>query len=96
MESPLAPEPMVRASLRVLFVAGVHTRNWTLNDEFSRRQLNVLWEALHPVPSVLARWPGDERGLDELRTYFAEADWMIPELHLTEQFEQALLDARGA
>jgi hypothetical protein len=27
---------------------------------------------------------------------FAEADWMIPALHLTEQFEQALLDARGA
>jgi hypothetical protein len=96
MESPLAPEPIVRASLRVLFVAGVHTRNWTLNDDVSRRQLNVLWEALHEVPSLLARWPGDEPGLRELRMYCAEADWMIPELHLTDEFEQTLLEARGA
>ncbi len=96
MESPLAPEPILRASLQILFRAASTTRNWTANDEVSRRQVNVLWEALHPVPSVLARWPSDERGLEELRMYFAEADWMIPELHLTEHFEQALLDARGA
>jgi hypothetical protein len=71
MSSPLAPEPILRAALRVLHVAAYTTRNWTLAEDISRKQINALWEAIHEIPDLITRWSGDEESLGELRMYYA-------------------------
>lgn len=68
----MSPEPILRAALRTLFVASCTTRNWTLNDEVSREQINDLWEAIHEVADLLCRWREDAKR--ELLGSFDEYD----------------------
>jgi hypothetical protein len=77
-----APEPILRASLKVLHIAAVYTRNWTLNDEVSRKQLNDLWEAIHEIPDLLTRWETTTNANEELLMYLKEYDekWDSPSL----------------
>ena len=90
--TPLAPEPILRAALRVVHVAAYTTRNWTLADEISRKQIYDLWEAIHEIPDLIKRWRGDEESLRELRMYLQEYDqkWDSPKLETI--FDQALHD----
>jgi hypothetical protein len=92
MSNTLAPEPVLRASLRVLHVAAYTTRNWTLGEDISRMQINELWEAIHQIPDLVKRWRGDEECLRELRMYLKEYDqrWGSPKLE--EIFDQALTE----
>jgi hypothetical protein len=78
----LAPEDVTRGALRVLFVAAYTTRNWTLSENVTRKQINDLWEALHNVPDLLMRWDGTPRMEKELEGYFAEytGKWKSPDL----------------
>jgi hypothetical protein len=92
MGSPLAPEPILRACLRVLYAAACTTRNWTLSEEVSRKQINDLWEAIHEIPDLIKRWRGDEEGLRELRMYFREYRERWPSPDLQSIFDQALND----
>lgn len=87
MKETLAPEPVLRAALRVLFVAASTSRNWTLTEEVSRKQLNDLWEALHEVPDLLGRWRHDAER--ELLMYLDEYDhkWPAPALRTTYEEE---------
>ncbi|MBK6530608.1 MAG: hypothetical protein IPN17_06375 [Deltaproteobacteria bacterium] len=78
MKTP--PSAILKAALDVMFVCGVYTRNWTLRDDFSRKQINDLWEAVHEIPSLLTRWhDGAEQ---ELLRYLEEYDgkWPVPRL----------------
>ncbi|AUX37078.1 MULTISPECIES: hypothetical protein [Sorangium] len=87
----MAPEPTLRAALRVLHVASYTTRNWTLHEEVSRRQINDLWEAIHEIPDLLCRWhDGAER---ELLMYLDEYNHKWPSPHLRGIYEQALEDS---
>ena len=90
MSNPLAPEPVLRASLRVLHVAAYTTRNWTLTEDISRKQINDLWEAIHEIPDLIKRWRADEECMRELRMYLQEYDrrWQTPKLEAL--FDQAL------
>ena len=93
MNSQLAPEPILRAALRVLHVAAYTTRNWTLGENVvTRQQINALWEAIHEIPDLIKRWRGDEESLRELRMYLQEYDqrWSFPKLE--QIFDQALND----
>lgn len=93
MSSPLAPEPILRAALRVLHVAGYTTRNWTLGEDvIPRQQITVLWEAIHEIPDLVKRWRGDEQSLRELKSYLREEDqrWSFPKLE--QAIDQALPD----
>ena len=92
MSNALAPEPVLRAALRVVHVAACTTRNWALADEVSRKQIYDLWEAIHEVPDLIRRWRGDEESLRELRMYLREyrERWDSPNLEMI--FEQALND----
>ena len=93
MSSPLAPEPILRAALRVLHVAAYTTRNWTHGEEVvPRQQINALWEAIHEIPDVVKRWRGDEESLRELRVHLQEYDqrWDFPKRE--QMFDQALHD----
>jgi hypothetical protein len=87
----IAPEPILRAALRVLFVASYTSRNWTLDDTVSRQQLNDLWEALHEVPDLLLRWRDDAEA--ELLMYLDEYDgkWASPSFRVI--YEQARQEA---
>lgn len=88
MKQTMAPEPILRAALEVLFVAAYTSRNWTLTDEVSREQLNDLWEALHEIPDLLRRWREDAER--ELLMYLDEYDskWHSPAFR--ELYEEAL------
>ena len=88
MQHQLAPEPILRAALRVVFVAAYTTRNWTLSDEVTRKQINDLWEALHEVPDLVTRWRDDAQ--EELLRAFDEYDTKWPEPRLRAIYEQAL------
>jgi hypothetical protein len=90
MNNFLAPEPILRAALRVLHVAAFTTRNWTLSEDISRKQINALWEAIHEIPDLIKRWTNDEECLQELRMYLKEYDqrWASPKLE--EIFDKAL------
>ena len=92
MSNPLAPEPILRAALRVLHVAAYTTRNWALSEEVSRQQIYDLWEAIHEIPDLIKRWRGDEESLQELRMYLREyrERWDSPNLETI--FDQALND----
>ena len=92
MNNPLAPEPVLRAALRVLHVAAYTTRNWTLAEDISRKQINDLWEAIHEIPDLIKRWRDDEECMRELRMYLQEYDqrWSFPKLE--EIFDRALHD----
>jgi hypothetical protein len=92
MSDQLAPETILRAALRVVYVAAYTTRNWALSDEISRRQIYDLWEAIHEIPDLIKRWRGDEDSLQELRMYLQEYDqrWAAPKLEAI--FDQALND----
>lgn len=95
MSSSLAPEPILRAALRVLHVAAYTTRNWTLSEAVvPRQQVNALWEAIHEIPDLIKRWRGDEESLRELRMYLREYDqrWPFPKLEAI--FDQALNDPK--
>jgi pyruvate-formate lyase-activating enzyme len=76
----LPPEKTLRGALRVLFIAAVYTRNWTLTDEVSRKQVNDLWEAIHEIPDLLTRWGDDSEA--ELLRYLQEyaEKWQEPNL----------------
>jgi len=87
----LAPEPILRAALRVVFVASYTTRTWTLNEEVSRKQINDLWEALHNVPDLVCRWRDDAER--ELLMYFDEYDEKWSEPRLRAIYDQALRQA---
>jgi hypothetical protein len=91
----IAPEPTVRAALRVLHVAAFTTRNWTLSEDISRKQINDLWEAIHEIPDLLKRWDAPEKCEAELKMYLREYDskWQTPKLESI--FEQAWGEARG-
>src|ERR1039457_5168679 len=92
MSNQLAPEPILRAALRVVHVAAYTTRNWTLGEEISRKQIYGLWEAIHEIPDLIKRWRVHEESLRELRMYLKEYDqrWDSPKLE--EIFEHALRD----
>ena len=94
MNRSLAPDPILRAALRVLYIAGCSTRNWTLSGQVgvSTQQTNALWEAIHGIPDLLQRWGDDEESLKELRAYLREYDarWDSPKLERV--FDQALED----
>lgn len=87
----LAPEPILRAALQVVFVASYTTRNWMLDDRVSRRQINDLWEALHEIPDLVTRWRDNAE--KELLMYFAEYDAKWPEPRLRSIYDQALAQA---
>ena len=78
----LPPERILKAALDVLFTCAYTTRNWTLDDAVSRRQINDLWEAVHEIPSLLTRWRPD--GEKELLMYLREYDakWPSPQLEV--------------
>ena len=94
MSNLLAPEPILRAALRVVHVAAYTTRNWTLTEDISRKQIYDLWEAIHEIPDLIKRWRGDEESLRELRMYLQAYDkrWDTPKLEAI--FDQALHDKR--
>ncbi len=76
----IAPEPILRAAMRVLHVAAYTTRNWTCHDDASIKQINDLWEAIHEIPDLVCRWrEGAEK---ELLMYLDEYDeqWTTPKL----------------
>jgi hypothetical protein len=85
---PLAPEPILRAALEVMFVASYTTRNWTCSEEVARKQINDLWEALHNVPDLVKRWRDGAE--EELLGYFDEYNnkWPTPKLRAI--YDQAL------
>ena len=76
----LPPDHILRGALRVLFISAVYTRNWTLADEVSRKQINDLWEAIHEIPDLLTRWRDDAE--EELLMYLREykESWGEPDL----------------
>lgn len=76
----LPPRNILKAALDVLSVCSYTTRNWTLNDEISRKQINDLWEAVHEIPSLVTRWHPDAE--KELLMYLGEYDekWPSPAL----------------
>ena len=86
----LAPEPTLRAALRVLHVAAYTTRNWTLSGDIPRKQINDLWEAIHEIPDLVKRWDRPAECEAELKMYLREYDakWRTPKLE--EIFEKAL------
>jgi len=89
-----APQDVMRGALRVLFVAAYTTRNWTLNEDVSRKQINDLWEAIHELPSLLYNWRGvdSERDLDYyLKEY--NQNWETPDL--LSIYEQARKSGQG-
>lgn len=88
MKATMAPEPILRAALRVLFVASYETRNWTLGEEVSRKQINDLWEAIHVIPDLVGRWR--EGAEDELLRYLDEYDQKWPSPRLRGIYEHAL------
>ncbi len=82
----VAPEPILRAALRVVHVAAYTTRNWTYADGWPRQQVYDLWEALHVVPDLVTRWrPDAER---ELLGYLDEYDHKWPAPRLRELYER--------
>ena len=87
---PFAPEPTLRAALRVLHVAAFTTRNWTLSDEVPRKQINELWEAIHEIPDLLKRWDRPDECERELLMYRREYDAKWPTPKLEEMFLHAL------
>jgi hypothetical protein len=84
----MAPEKILKASLRVLFVAAYTTRNWTLSEDVSRKQINDLWEAIHEIPDLLKRWRADAE--TELLMYLKEYNekWDAP--NLLEVYQEGL------
>ena len=76
----LPPPKILKAALEVMFTCAYTTRNWTLDDSISRKQINDLWEAVHEIPSLLTRWRADAEA--ELLMYFDEYDskWPSPAL----------------
>lgn len=90
MNNSLAPEPVLRAALRVLHLAAYTTRNWGLSEEISRKQIYDLWEAIHEIPDLIKRWRNDEECMRELRMYLREYTerWGSPNLEAA--FDQAL------
>lgn len=82
----LAPEPIMRGALRVLYVAGYTTRNWTLSEVVPRTQLNDLWEALHEIPDLLTRWKPEAEAV--LIMYLREYNAKWPEPNLMAIFKE--------
>jgi hypothetical protein len=84
MESP--PGAILKAALEVLFLCAVWTRNATLDDSVSRKQINDMWEAIHEIPSLLTRWRSDAES--ELLRYLEEYDEKWPSPKLKERYFQ--------
>jgi hypothetical protein len=84
----LAPEPILRAALRVVFIAACATRNWTCGDEVTRKQINDLWEALHEVPDLVTCW--HDGAEEELLRYLDEYDEKWPEPCLRAIYDDAI------
>ena len=90
MNQQLAPEPILRAALRVVHVAAYTTRNWAMDETVSRKQIYELWEAIQELPDLIKRWRSGEESLRELKMYLQAYDrrWDSPKLE--EIFDRAL------
>jgi hypothetical protein len=88
----LPPEKILHGALRVLFISAVYTRNWTLADEVSRKQINDLWEAVHEIPDLLTRWGDDSE--TELLRYLDEYMEKWGEPNLKAAYEDGMARAR--
>jgi len=87
-----APPDVMRGALRVLYIAAYTTRNWTLNEEVSRKQINDLWEAIHEIPSVLTHWRSSGESERDLNVYLTEyaQKWKSPDLvAIYKQYKEA-------
>ena len=93
MSGTLAPEPVLRAALRALHVAGYTTQNWTLSDGVPWKEIKAFWEAIHEIPDLITRWHNDEDSLQQLRLYLQEYDKTWPAPKLEQIFDQALNDS---
>jgi hypothetical protein len=87
-QTVMAPEPILRAALRVVFVASYTTRNWTRTEEVPRQRVYDLWEAIHEVPDLVCRWRADAER--ELLMYFDEYDAKWPDPKLRAIYQAAL------
>ena len=76
----------------MLFIAAVYTRNWTLADEVSRKQINDLWEAVHEIPDLLRRWCDDSEA--ELLRYLEEYGQKWTEPNLAAAYADGMAKAR--
>ncbi len=76
----MAPENILCAAQKVLFVAAYTTRNWALDEDVSRKQIYDLWDAIHEIPDLLIRWPQDSES--ELLMYLDcyNEKWPTPRL----------------
>jgi len=92
MSSPVAPEPVRRAAIRVSHVAVSAIYNWELSEDPPRKQIDALLKAVHEILDLIKRWRGDERSLRELRMYLQGYDdrWSSPKLE--QIFNRALND----
>ena len=92
MSSPLAPEPVRRAAVRVSHVAVSTIHNWELSEDPPRKQIDALLKTVHEALDLIKRWHGDEESLRELRMYLQGYDhrWSSPKLE--QIFDQALND----
>ena len=88
----LPPEKILHGALHVLFIAAVYTRNWTLADEVSRKQINDLWEAIHEIPDLLTRWRDDSEA--ELLRYIQEYGQKWKEPNLEAAYASGMVRAR--
>jgi hypothetical protein len=71
----------------VLFIAACATRNWTLDEQVTRSQINALWEAIHEIPDLVVRWRDDAE--IELLSYLDQYDERFPDLGLCATYKQA-------
>jgi hypothetical protein len=94
MTPSFAPSDVMFATLKTLFCAAYTTRNWTLGEEVTRKQINDLWEALHNVPDLLTRWEGSQTE-EEIVSYLREYSekWKAPDL--LERYKIHLNEAKG-
>lgn len=74
----LAPEPHLRACLRVLYEATVRARSQAWSGTASERTA-ALTDVVHNIPLLLTRWEDFDEG--RLRTHLARHDaaWTPPE-----------------
>jgi len=79
----------------VLYVAAYTTRNWTLNEKVSRKQINDLSEAVYEIPSILTHWRSTEEFEQALKVYLNGyiREWKKPDLLAI--YKQAKKDANS-
>lgn len=87
----IAPEPELRACLRILYIASIETRAAAWQNNIHPERLADLMDAIHNIPSMILHWDSCDQNMLQSKLLEYEKKWRADGPCIRTIYEQELL-----